>query len=1376
MIISLEIKDFKSYKGIHQISLFKEFSCVIGPNGSGKSNILDAIIFVLGQKASAIRGSRLSELIYFGATDKTNTYVKLNFLHQLSGKIYPIMRKIVNTESHYYLDDKLLSYKQFATELADLGINIASKNFFILQGDVESIAMQNPKQIADHIEKVSGSRELKEQYEETFKEKNKIEDDVFTAYAKKKTILFEKEQYKEQWTEVKEYHQMQRKMDTFKCQLQLSKLLYVNKQLKKEERLLETNNQAIATIRDQMSPLEQSYSSTSKKQAALHKDVIALEDKLAKLSKNKKKRDPESFKIAEEIKYISNKIKKTKQILEKAEQNRSVQLSEIEQLRAELLESTNSLQRLEQEGETEVSHGVKMDSRQMEEYNKLKLLSGKETSSLKIRLDQLNRDQRIDQDSYNTLKVRLGDYQKMIEQFQTSFDKYTSSLKAEQEIFTEIEKQMNEAQQEYEEASTAFTKFNSKHTNLNKELDNIQFILSDLKSMKSESQRDKSFNETVETLKSIFPGVKGKLSDLCEPVQRKYATALTLTMGKFMDAIVCDNEQTLMASVKYLKDQMLGVATFLSLDRLQGVKPVNAKLRQLSGTGKLLFDCLKIQKGIDEAVLYALGNTVVCDSLAEARQLAFGTAERMKVITIQGVKISKSGLMSGGGLGNLKSKSSQWDNKRVEDLKRQRDTIIAELSENGGINEIFNKKQALLSQVNELKAHYNLSKSKMTLLKERSENVEKELQANKKSLKSTEPQLKELGDKMDERKKEMDTINGEIRSIEDQFFKEFSQTFGVENIREFEETRLFKIQENIQKRLEITQNISKIQSRLDYEASRHMDNEIKQLEEEIESNEKMLDEEMENKKSNDEKEQKIQDEISEIAQDYSTKKQQLEEMNSLIKEVRKKINELTQQITEIEKKSTIIHINIFKLGHQYHNHLLETRNENIILPILEIDGKEVASQHDHLLDNEQDDQDKMDTDKEDGGNSDHESTKKSKRRTGKTSKRGQSDDESESHTTASEGEGTDGEKKKKTSKKPKPPKKSRSKRKRNGDTSDAANGETGALEDDDLLDEEELEESDIEMESRTNYLLDVVIDIPVNADDDHIKSIYKRESFILLDYSVLPHQKKPFKDQKSFEEYLRKINMDIESLNKDMKRVMPNYKAYQHLDEVTKQLAIVSKELNESRKRAKEINDSFSQLRDQRKNLFLKAFKKISKNLSVIYSELTRELEPPYHRGSAHLALEDALTPFNAGVKFTVIPPNKRFQEMDQLSGGEKSVAALAFLFSLQGFKSTPFLILDEIDAAFDSVNVLKLVRYVKHKANRNLQFIVISLKELFYVHCDSLIGICRERDSTSTSYSLDLQQFPESKEAEQLLIQKREDETDDLKTSSSSSSSSDEN
>ena len=56
--------NFKSYKGRHVVGPFQQFQCVVGPNGSGKSNLMDAISFVLGVRASHLRSSQLQDLIY----------------------------------------------------------------------------------------------------------------------------------------------------------------------------------------------------------------------------------------------------------------------------------------------------------------------------------------------------------------------------------------------------------------------------------------------------------------------------------------------------------------------------------------------------------------------------------------------------------------------------------------------------------------------------------------------------------------------------------------------------------------------------------------------------------------------------------------------------------------------------------------------------------------------------------------------------------------------------------------------------------------------------------------------------------------------------------------------------------------------------------------------------------------------------------------------------------------------------------------------------------------------------------------------------------------------------------------------------------------
>eukprot|EP00976_Prorocentrum_cordatum_P067914 1178923-Prorocentrum_minimum.AAC.6 len=114
------------------------------------------------------------------------------------------------------------------------------------------------------------------------------------------------------------------------------------------------------------------------------------------------------------------------------------------------------------------------------------------------------------------------------------------------------------------------------------------------------------------------------------------------------------------------------------------------------------------------------------------------------------------------------------------------------------------------------------------------------------------------------------------------------------------------------------------------------------------------------------------------------------------------------------------------------------------------------------------------------------------------------------------------------------------------------------------------------------------------------------------------------------------------------------------------------------------------------------------------------------------------------------MPPTKRFRDMEQLSGGEKTVAALALLFAIHSFRPSPFFVLDEVDAALDNTNVEKVANYIMAKSHQNasekgagFQSVVISLKDLFYDKADALIGVCRNpADNSSITYSFDLQRF----------------------------------
>uniref|UniRef100_A0A1I7Z335 SMC_N domain-containing protein n=1 Tax=Steinernema glaseri TaxID=37863 RepID=A0A1I7Z335_9BILA len=121
--------------------------------------------------------------------------------------------------------------------------------------------------------------------------------------------------------------------------------------------------------------------------------------------------------------------------------------------------------------------------------------------------------------------------------------------------------------------------------------------------------------------------------------------------------------------------------------------------------------------------------------------------------------------------------------------------------------------------------------------------------------------------------------------------------------------------------------------------------------------------------------------------------------------------------------------------------------------------------------------------------------------------------------------------------------------------------------------------------------------------------------------------------------------------------------------------------------------------------------------------------------------------PYLEGIGYSCVAPGKRFRSMDNLSGGEKTVAALALLFACHTRKPSPFFILDEIDAALDNTNIGKVAAYVSERSQTDIQIIVISLKDELYSKADALVGIYPEPSFCCSSgvLTLDLTQYRES-------------------------------
>lgn len=130
--------------------------------------------------------------------------------------------------------------------------------------------------------------------------------------------------------------------------------------------------------------------------------------------------------------------------------------------------------------------------------------------------------------------------------------------------------------------------------------------------------------------------------------------------------------------------------------------------------------------------------------------------------------------------------------------------------------------------------------------------------------------------------------------------------------------------------------------------------------------------------------------------------------------------------------------------------------------------------------------------------------------------------------------------------------------------------------------------------------------------------------------------------------------------------------------------------------------------------------------------------------GRAQLYLEDRLNPFDRAIHYTPQPPGKRaIFDVTQLSGGEKTVAALALIFAMIQIKQPPLLLMDEVDAFLDGENVTLVTDFMKKHLKS--QTIMISHKENVIKEADSLIGCSFVKaQKTSKSYSLDLRKYEE--------------------------------
>jgi len=260
--------------------------------------------------------------------------------------------------------------------------------------------------------------------------------------------------------------------------------------------------------------------------------------------------------------------------------------------------------------------------------------------------------------------------------------------------------------------------------------------------------------------------------------------------------------------------------------------------------------------------------------------------------------------------------------------------------------------------------------------------------------------------------------------------------------------------------------------------------------------------------------------------------------------------------------------------------------------------------------------------------------------------------------------------------------------------------------------------------------------ITTNARINHLNNEIKDIENKLRNYEdVSPLE---IKDEKE----LKRIIADSESKMKSLEPV--NFKSIEEYDIEVERFRAMQEDYNKLVEERKELIKLVEDLNEKKKVALLRVFEEVNKNFKEIYSELTDGME-------GELVLENPKDPFKGGLTIRV-RQGKKYVRIERLSGGEKSLTALALIFALQRYNPSPIYILDEVDMFLDPVNAESVAKMVK-KSSALAQFIMISLRKVTLKYADTLIGVAKGVDGVSRVFSARLEdlEFEESEGGEEV-------------------------
>ncbi|PLB40934.1 condensin subunit SMC4 [Aspergillus candidus] len=757
IITTLVLTNFKSYAGEQIVGPFHaSFSSVVGPNGSGKSNVIDALLFVFGFRASKMRQGKISALIHNSADFPNLPFceVAVDFREVMDlpdgtqeevpdSQLIVSRRAFKNNTSKYYMNRKETNFTAVTTLLRERGIDLDHKRFLILQGEVESIAQMKAKASNEHedglleyLEDIIGTSQYKTPIDEAAAELETLNDvcveknNRVQHVEKEKTALEDKKD--KALSYIRDENELTQKQSalyqiyidecsdnlrvTEEAILQMQELL--NLELEKHE----GNESGIKE-------LEKAYKRGMREYESMEKEMQAL-------SKEMSKYDKETVKFEEKKKFLVGKQKK----LEKSMNTTRLAASECQSLvdkhMSDIEKKTKETEQFESEMATEeaelatIREGLK---------GKTQGLSDEITTkqrSLQPWDEKINKKLSavaVAQSELDILRERSNAGTVLLEEAQAKVGSIEETLATKEADLDERKAQKSTLEEELAKLRSDLKKYSHREPEVRSHVSTARQRAEEARASLASTQNRGSVLSGLLRLKESgrIEGFHGRLGNL-GTIDEQYDVAIS-TACPALENMVVDTVEVGQHCIDYLRKNNLGRANFILLDRLPR--------RDMSSvftpeSVPRLFDLVKPKDPKFAPAFYSvMQNTLVAKDLEQANRIAYG-ARRWRVVTLDGQLIDTSGTMSGGGTRVARGAMSS---KQVADVSREQVTSIE-----GDLEDMERKFQAFQEKQRHIETAMREKSEEIPRIETKIQKIMIEIDSTNRSLADTQRRITEL--------------------------------------------------------------------------------------------------------------------------------------------------------------------------------------------------------------------------------------------------------------------------------------------------------------------------------------------------------------------------------------------------------------------------------------------------------------------------------------------------------------------------------------------------------------------------------------------------------------------------------------------------------